>query len=108
VSLLVTSAAGSNGNGYGALLEFCLNGKPCGLFSDDPRISDPRGLSVHQGEELLFLNTGGDRVLALDRDGLVLGDTGPIEDLNLGGGNFGVDGLYYVGSRGARTTVAFG
>jgi DNA-binding beta-propeller fold protein YncE len=107
MSLLVTSAAGSNGNGFGALLEFCLDGKPRGLFSDDARISDPRGLAVHQGEGLLFLNSGDDRVLALDRDGRVLGDTGQIEDLNLGGGNFGVDGRYYVGLRGARTIVAF-
>ena len=105
--LLVTSAAGTNGNGYGALLDFDLSGKPRGLFSDDGRISDPRGLGVNQDEGLLFLNSGADRVLALDRDGQVIRDTGPIESLNPGGGNFGPDGRYYVGLRSARTIMAF-
>jgi hypothetical protein len=52
--LLVTSAAGANGNGYGALLAFDLDGKPLGTFSDDSRIADPRGLAVDREEELLF------------------------------------------------------
>jgi len=42
--LLVTSAAGANGNGYGTLLAFDLNGRPLGAFSGDSRIADPRGL----------------------------------------------------------------
>ena len=45
-------------------LEFDLNGKPRGLFSDDGRIFDLRGLGVNQDEGLLFLNSGADRVLA--------------------------------------------
>ena len=44
--LLVTSAAGANGNGYGALLAFDLDGTPLGFFSNDSRIADPRGLAV--------------------------------------------------------------
>ena len=60
--ILVTSAAGANGNGYG--------------------------------------------VLALDPAGRVVRDTGPIEGLNPGGGNFGPDGRYYVGLRSARTIMA--
>ena len=43
--LLVTSASGANGNGYGALLAFDQDGKPLGPFSDDKRIVDPRGLA---------------------------------------------------------------
>lgn len=105
--LLVTSAAGANGDGYGALLKFDLNGKPRRTFTDDGRISDPRGLSVNRGEGLLFINSGADRVLALNPDGRVVRDTGPIEDLNPGGGNFGPDGRYYVGLRSARTIMAF-
>jgi len=105
--LLVTSAAGANGDGYGAVLEFDLNGKPRGLFSDDARISDPRGLGVDRDDGLLFLNCGSDRVLALDPNGQVIRDTGPIQDLNPGGGNFGPDGRYYVGLRSARTIMAF-
>ena len=44
--LLVTSAAGANGNGYGGLLAFDLDGSPLGAFSDDSRIAHPRGLAV--------------------------------------------------------------
>ena len=105
--LLVTSAAGANGNGYGALLAFDLDGGPLRTFSDDSRIADPRGVAVDREKGLLFLNSGADRVLALDRDGRVVRDTGPIAGLNLGGGNFGPDGRYYVGLRSARTIMAF-
>jgi DNA-binding beta-propeller fold protein YncE len=105
--LLVTSASGVNGDGYGALLAFDRNGTPLGVFCNDPRIADPRGLAVHQHEGLLYLNSGRDRVLALDAGGTVVRDTGPIEGLNPGGGNFGPDGRYYVGLRSARTVTAF-
>jgi hypothetical protein len=46
-------------------------------------------------------------VLALDPNGRVVRDSGPIEGLNPGGGNFGPDGRYYVGARSARTIMAF-
>jgi hypothetical protein len=68
---------------------------------------DPRGLSVDRSEGLLFLNSGSDRALALGADGKVVRDTGPIEGLNPGVGNFGPDGRYYVGARSARTVMAF-
>jgi hypothetical protein len=101
------SAAGANGDGYGALLAFDLEGRPLGAFSDDDRIADPRGLGVHPDQGLLFLNSGANRVLAVDRDGKVVRDTGPIDGLNPGGGNFDLHGRYCVGSRSARTIVAF-
>jgi hypothetical protein len=41
--LVVTSAAGANGNGYGTLLAFDEDGKPVGVFGEDRRIVDPRG-----------------------------------------------------------------
>jgi hypothetical protein len=100
--LLVTSAAGANGNGYGALLAFDLDGRPLGFFSNDSRIADPRGLAVDAKERLLFLNSGADRVLALDPNGRNVRDTGSIEGLNPGGGNIGPDGRYYVGLRRAH------
>jgi hypothetical protein len=105
--LLVTSAAGANGDGYGSLLAFDRGGMPLGSFSDDGRIADPRGLGVDQQQKLLFLNSGAHRILALDRSGKVVRDTGPIKGLDPGGGNFGPDGRYYVGLRGARTIMAF-
>jgi len=103
--LLVTSALGANGSGYGKLLAFDLDGKLLGPFSDDGRITDPRGVGVDG--PLLFLNSGSDRILALDGKGRVVRETGAIPGLNPGGGNFGPDGQYYVGLRAARTIMAF-
>jgi hypothetical protein len=56
--LLVTSASGANGNGFGALLAFESDGRLRGTFIDDDRITDPRGLAVDPKENLLFLNSG--------------------------------------------------
>jgi DNA-binding beta-propeller fold protein YncE len=107
MKVLVTSAAGANGDGYGALLAFNFDGRLLGHFSDDARIADPRGLAVDEKSGLLFLNSGSNRVLALDGNGNVVRDTGPIDGLNPGGGTFGPDRRYYAGSRGARTILAF-
>src|SRR6201999_3171846 len=104
--LLVTSASGVNGNGFGALLAFELDGSLRGTFIDDDRIADPRGLAVDPKENLLFLNSGADRVLAISSQGLIVRDTGRIEGLNPGGGVFGPDGPYFVGLRSERTIAA--
>lgn len=103
--LLVTSALGANGAGYGRLLSFDQDGELLGPFSEDPRIIDPRGLGVDGA--LLFLNSGSNRILALDGKGRVVRESGAIDGLNPGGGNFGPDGRYYVGLRAARTIMAF-
>lgn len=103
--LLVTSASGINGAGYGKLLAFDRSGQLLGPFTEDTRVSDPRGLGAEGG--LLFLNSGSDRILALDGKGRVVRDSGVIAGLNPGGGDFGPDGRYYLGSRGSRTIVAF-
>ncbi|MGH7743445.1 MAG: hypothetical protein ACREQ5_01295 [Candidatus Dormibacteria bacterium] len=105
--LLVTSASGANGNGFGALLAFELDGRPRGTFVKDERIADPRGLAVDPKADLLFLNSGADRVLAISSSGRVIRDTGRIKGLNPGGGIFGPDGRYFVGLRTARTIAAF-
>jgi hypothetical protein len=105
--LVVTSASGVNGNGYGALLAFKIDGSPLGVYGDDARISDPRGLAFDNLEELLFVNSGAERVLALDMRGRVVRDTGPIAGLNPGGGNFAPDGRLLVGMRTARSIMAF-
>ena len=104
--LLVTSASGANGNGFGALLAFESDGRLSGTYIDDDRIADPRGLAVDPKENLLFLNSGADRVLAISSQGRVVRDTGQIEGLNPGGGNFGPDGRYYAGLRSTRTIIA--
>jgi hypothetical protein len=105
VLFLVSSASGANGDGYGALLAFGLEGKALGPFSDDARITDPRGLIVDRSQELLFLNSGADRILALDRRGRVMRDSGPIPRLNPGGAGFAPDGRYCLTLRGARTIM---
>src|SRR5579862_2880429 len=64
--ILVTSACGANGNGYGAILGFNAAGALTGLFCQDRRITDPRGLSLHPSGEVVYVNSGDDRVLALD------------------------------------------
>jgi len=104
--LLVTSASGANGNGFGALLAFELDGSLRGTYINDDRIADPRGLAVDPKENLLFLNSGADRVLAISSQGLIVRDTGRMEGLNPGGGIFGPDGRYFVGLRSASTIIA--
>jgi len=103
--LLVTSASGDNGNGFGALLAFELDGRLRGTFIDDDRIADPRGLAVDPKDNLLFLNSGADRVLAISSQRRIVRDTGRIEGLNPGGGNFGRDGRYFVGLRSTSTII---
>ena len=104
--LLVTSASGANGDGFGALLSFELDGTLLGTFIDHDRILDPRGLAVDPNENLLFLNSGADRIVAISSDGRMVRDTGRIEGLDPGGGIFGPDGRYFVGLRTKRTIAA--
>jgi hypothetical protein len=103
--LLVTSASGANGAGYGKLLAFGEDGEQPGSFSEDARIVDPRGLGTDG--VMLFLNSGSNRILALDGKGRVARESGVIAGLKPGGGNFGPDGRYYVGLCTARTIMAF-
>jgi hypothetical protein len=103
---LVTSAGSANGGGYDAILGFDTEGQPTGPFSGDQRIVDPRGLSLDPSSALIYLNSGDDRVLALDRHGVVVRDSGRISELDASGGTFGPDGRYYVGLRRRRTILA--
>ena len=104
--ILVTSANGANGDGYGAILGFGPEGEFTGPFSGDPRIADPRGLSLDPAGALIYLNSGDDRILALDLHGYVVRDSGRIRGLDPGGGEFGPDGRYYVTMRRQRTIRA--
>ena len=104
--ILVTSAGGANGNGYGAILGFGPDGEFTGSFSSDPRIADPRGMSLDPSGTLVYLNSGVDRILALDLHGYVVRDSGQIAGLDPGGGEFGPDGRYYVTMRLQRTIRA--
>lgn len=103
----MTSASGANGDGFGALLAFAADGQCRGALSDDLRIADPRGMCTSADGKLLYLNSGDDRILALDSDGQVVLDSGRIPGLNAGGGVVGPDGRYYVGLRSEKTIAAF-
>lgn len=104
--VLVSSAKGANGDGYGTIIAFDLSGNALGTFCEDSRIADPRGLCVDPMGDLLHVNSGRDRIVALDRKGQIVRDTGSIDGLDPGGGVFGPDGRYYVGSRRLRTIIA--
>jgi DNA-binding beta-propeller fold protein YncE len=104
--ILVTSASGANGDGYGTLLCFSAGEKLAGPFSDDPRITDPRGLSLSPDDELIYVTSGDDRVLALDKNGNVVLDSGRQDGLDAGGGTFAPDGRYCVTLRRRGTILA--
>jgi hypothetical protein len=104
--VLVTSASGANGDGYGAILGFGPDGEFTGPFSNDPRIADPRGLALDPSGELVYLNNGDDRVLALNLHGNVVRDSGQIHGLDPGGAEFGPDGRYYLTVRRQRAIRA--
>jgi len=104
--ILVTSASGANGDGYGTLLCFSADGELAGPFSDDRRIADPRGLSLSPVDDLVYVTSGDDRVLALDRNGKVVLDSGRSEGLDAGGGTFAPDGRYCVTLRRRGTILA--
>jgi DNA-binding beta-propeller fold protein YncE len=107
MTLLVTSAIGTTGAGYGKILSFTDDGEPIGVFGDDARIVDPRGLGIDRVDKLLFINSGSNRILALGRNGVVVRASRTVDGLNPGGGNFGPDGRYCVGLRDQRTIMAF-
>jgi DNA-binding beta-propeller fold protein YncE len=104
--ILVTSASGANGDGYGTVLSFSAGGDLAGPFSDDPRIADPRGMSLSPGGDLVYVTSGNDRVLALDRNGTVVLDSGRKEGMDGGGGTFAPDGRYCLTLRRRGTILA--
>jgi DNA-binding beta-propeller fold protein YncE len=104
--ILVTSASGANGDGYGALLGFSADGQLLGPFSDDRRITDPRGLSLSPASGLVYVTSGDDRVVALDQRGTVVLDSGRTEGLDPGGGTFAPDGRYCITLRRRGTILA--
>ena len=63
-------------------------------------------MSLDPSRALVYLNSGDDRVLALDRRGYVVRDSGRIPGLDPGGAEFGPDGRYYVTVRRQRTIRA--
>jgi len=104
--ILVTSASGANGDGYGTVLSFSASGVLAGPFSDDARITDPRGMSLSPAGDLVYVTSGNDRVLALDKNGIVTLDSGRKKGLDGGGGTFAPDGRYCLTLRRRGTILA--
>ena len=102
--ILVTSASGANGDGYGTLLCFSADGELAGPFSDDRRIADPRGLSLSPAGDLVYVTSGDDRVLALDRNGKVILDSGRIDKIRHGLRDQVMRAVVIVGCRSAVVT----
>jgi hypothetical protein len=103
--LLVTRAAGANGNGYGALLALISTVGRSAPSAMTAALPIRAALPLTARRDCSFLTaapTGCWR-----STGRVVRDTGPIAGLNLGGGNFGPDGPYYVELCSARTIMAF-
>jgi len=64
-------------------------GELAGPFSQDRRITDPRGLSLSLAGDRVYVNSGDERVLAVDTNGKVVLDSGRNGTLNLGRGHSG-------------------
>ena len=62
--IVLTGANGANGDGYGALLYFSADGELAGPFSQDRRITDPRGLSLSPAGDLVYVDSGDERARA--------------------------------------------
>lgn len=75
-------------------------------FCEEDAIVDPRGLCVAPTGDLLYANSGDDRIVALDPNGKVVRDTGRLDAPDLGGGTFGPDRRYYFGSRRLSAVLA--
>jgi hypothetical protein len=86
------------------VLAFDAAGELVGAFSDDVRIADPRGLCIDPSGALIYVNSA-DRMLALDRGGRVVRDSGLMVDLDPGGAVFGPDGRFYITMRRRRTIL---
>jgi DNA-binding beta-propeller fold protein YncE len=104
-SMLITSAGELNGGGQDALLSFTAAGEFEGRFTEDSRVVDPRGMTLDPDGRFVYLNTA-NRIVALDRTGRVMIDSGPIAGLDPGGAVFGPDGRLYVTARQRGTILA--
>ena len=107
--LLVTSAAAAKGSMRDGVYRFdAATGRLEGAFGCGAEIRDPRGIRLAPDRSFVLVNNGDDRILKFEAgSGKFLGSLSFRPGLNPGGGKFGWDGRYYVGSRSEKSIVAF-
>ena len=107
--LLVTSAAAAKGSVRDGVYRFdAVTGRLEGAFGCGAEIRDPRGIRLAPDRSFVLVNNGDDRILKFEAgSGKFLGSLSFRPGLNPGGGKFGWDGRYYVGSRSEKSIVAF-
>jgi DNA-binding beta-propeller fold protein YncE len=107
--ILVSSAASATGAVRDGVFRFdAVTGRFLGPFGHGVEISDPRGVRLSPDGTYVVVNNGDNRILTLDaKTGSFIGAWPLVEDLDPGGGKFGWDGRYYVGSRAQKSLIAF-
>src|SRR5690349_5262021 len=107
--LLVTSAAAARGSLRDGVYRFdAATGRFEGDFGCSAEIHDPRGIRLSPDRSFVLVNNGDDRILKFEAgSGKFLGSLSFRPGLNPGGGKFGWDERYYVGSRSEKSIVAF-
>jgi DNA-binding beta-propeller fold protein YncE len=107
--ILVSSAAAASGVVRDGVFRFDPEtGQFRGYFGHGVEIRDPRGIRLSPDGEYVVVNNGDDRILKFDaKTGFLVNALPSIQGLNPGGGKFGWDGRYYVGSRTLKSVIAF-
>ena len=107
--ILVSSAARATGAVRDGVFRFdAATGRFLGPFGQGVEISDPRGLRLSPDGTYVVVSNGDNRILTLDaQTGSFLGAWPLVDGLDPGGGKFGWDGRYYVGSRTQKSLIAF-
>src|SRR5271169_3133758 len=107
--ILVSSAATAPGKLSNGVFRFNAGtGRFEGVLGEGAGIHDPRGLRPAPDESYFVVNNGDDSILKFETaTRRFLGVVARLPGLNPGGGKFGSDGRYYVGSRSWKSVVAF-
>jgi len=107
-NILVSSAGAARGAVRNGVFRFdAATGRFEGSFGRGAEINDPRGICLSLGGAYVAVNNSDGRILSFDaKSGSFINALPLVEALNPGGGKFGWDGRYYVGSRAQRSIIA--
>lgn len=107
--ILVSSAAAASGTVRDGVFRFDADtGQFEGSFVRGGEIVDPRGIRLSPDGASVVVNNGDNRILKLNANvGTLVQALPAVPGLNPGGGKFGWDGRYYVGSRTLKSVIVF-